>query len=178
MDHEFVSIRRDRLLAGLALIPPEHRTTFLAMLFVGLDGLSYVGFNRLSPETDNDLEKPTSFPIDIDQARELKSKIDESTWAVIQKIISNSKDDVGTIEWSEVKQTTGVKNWAQFAKGRMGGLHRSLRKIAGVPKSAVLIWEGEGWVEDGEGDYSTGTIGIDGPAVRTLRTLCELNAGS
>jgi hypothetical protein len=61
------------------------------------------------------------------------------------------------------------------AKGRMGGLHRSLRKIVGVPKNAVLLWAGEVWVEDGKGDYSAGTIAIDGPAVRTLRAVCGLH---
>jgi hypothetical protein len=60
-------------------------------------------------------------------------------------------------------------------KGRMGGLHRSLRKIVGVPKNAVLLWEGEAWVEDGKDDYSAGTIAIDGPAVRTLRAVCGLH---
>ena len=59
-------------------------------------------------------------------------------------------------------------NWVQFARGRLGGLHRSLSSIIGQPKS-TLIWEGEGWFEDEEGDYSSGTLAIDGPAVRSLR---------
>jgi hypothetical protein len=179
VEHEFISVRRDRLLAGSALISAEQRATFFATLFVGLDGLSHAAADTNSAITfDDDLEKPTSFALSIDQARELKSKIDEATWTVVKATVANSKDDVGTIEWSEVKRMTGVTNWPQFAKGRMGGLHRSLRKIGGVPKDAVLFWEGEVWVEDGQGDYSAGTIGIDGPAVRTLRTLCGLNDGS
>lgn len=179
MDHEYLSIRRDRLLAGSALIPADQRAAFLAILFVGPDGLSPGAANdTIALTIEDDSESPTSFNLSIDQARELKSKIDEATWIVVKKIVANAKDDVGTIEWSEVKQLTGVTNWAQFAKGRMGGLHRSLRKVTGVPKGAVLLWEGEGWVEDGKGDYSAGTIGIDGPAVHTLRTVCGISGGN
>ena len=171
MENEFVSIRRDRLLAGSAFVPTEQRNAFFTTLFVGSDGVA----NIPNLEVEDDADAPTSFPLRADQGRELRKKIDEATWEVVKTIVSNAKDDVGTIEWSEIKKLTGVANWAQFAKGRMGGLHRSLHKITGVPKDAVLLWEGEGWVEDGRGDYSTGTVGIDGPAVRTLRSVCGLS---
>lgn len=172
MEYEIFSIRRDRLIAGSALVPADQRAAFFAKLFVGFDGVSpEVADTGIPSALSDDSEGPTSFPLSADQARELKNKIDEATWAVVEAVVINAKDDVGTLEWSEVKRLTGVTNWAQFAKGRMGGLHRSLRKIAGVPKSAVLLWEGKGWVEDGKGDYYTGTIGIDGPAVRTLRAV-------
>lgn len=174
MEHEFLSIRRDRLLAGSALIPADHRAAFFATLLVGVDGLSLaIPDAKIAPAID-DANSSTSFALSIDQARELKSKIDEATWAVIKAAVAHPTNDVGTVEWSEVKRLTGVTNWAQFAKGRMGGLHRSLRNIAGVPKDAVLFWEGEGWVEDGQGDFSTGIVGIDGPAIRTLRMVCGL----
>jgi hypothetical protein len=175
VEHEFFSIRRDRLLAGSALVPADQRAAFFAILFVGSDGLSRDTADTTAHVIDDDSESPASFPLSIDQARDLKDKIDEATWAVVKVAVANAKDDVGMIEWSEVKRLTGVTNWNQFAKGRMGGLHRSLRKITGVPKDAVLLWEGEGWVEDGKGDYSTGTVGIDGPAVRTLRAMCGLH---
>jgi hypothetical protein len=177
MEHETLTIRRDRLLAASALVPADRRAVFWATLVVGPEGIALDASESPSSSTelvDDDAAGPTSFPLTTDQARELKQKVDEATWAVIKATVSNAKDDVGTIEWSEIKRLTGVSNWAQFAKGRMGGLHRSLRKIAGVPKHAVLLWEGEGWVEDGMGDYSTGTVGIDGPAIHTLRTVCGI----
>jgi hypothetical protein len=172
MEQEFFSVRRDRLLAASNMVSVEQRAVFFAMVFVGSDGLSDEVV--IAPSNGDDSDTPTSFPLNVEQARELKSKIDDTTWAVLKAAVSGAKDDVGTIEWSEIKRLTGVSNWAQFAKGRMGGLHRSLRKIAGVPKNAVLLWEGEGWVEDGKGDFSTGTVGIDGPAVHVLRAVCGL----
>ena len=87
---------------------------------------------------------------------------------MIRQALMNEADGIAVIDWSVAKEITGVKNWAQFARGRLGGLHRSLSAILGQPKS-TLIWEGDGWVEDGKGDYSSGTLVIDGPAVRSLK---------
>lgn len=109
-----------------------------------------------------------STPITSEQARELIQKVDKATVEVIRQALMNEKDGVAIIDWSVAKKITGVKNWVQFARGRLGGLHRSLSSIIGQPKS-TLIWEGEGWVEDEQGDYSSGTLAIDGPAVRSLK---------
>lgn len=174
MDVETFTVRRDRLLAATALVPEAQRAVFLATLFVGTEGTAHrpqVQQSAAEQEKADASEGPTSFPLSLEQARELRGKVDEATWSVLKAMVANARDDVGTIEWPEVKRITGVANWVQFAKGRMGGLHRSLRSIAGVPRNAVLIWEGEGWIEDGKGDYSTGTVAIDGPSVRTLRAI-------
>ncbi len=172
MDFEFLTIRHDRLLAASALVPIDQRAIFFSTLLVGPNALAE--FETKADDLTDDTDSPISFALSVEQARELKGKVDRDTWAVVKAIVTEPQDDVGTIDWSEVKLLTGVTNWAQFAKGRMGGLHRSLHKIAGVPKNAVLLWEGEGWVEDGKGDYLSGTIGIDGPAVRTLRIVCGI----
>lgn len=174
MENEYLSIRRDRLLAGSALVPADQRALFFARLLVGLDGVSLEAADTVGTTVvgDDYSDTSTSFPLSAEQARELRDKVDDGTWEVVKAAVANPTDGVGTVEWSEIKRLTGVTNWAQFAKGRMGGLHRSLRKIAGVPPRAVLLWEGDGWVEDGKGDYSTGTVGIDGPAVRILRAVC------
>lgn len=108
----------------------------------------------------------------------MRSKIDDGTWALIKEAVSNAKDDVATVDWSDAKRITGVANWAQFAKGRLAGLHRSLRKLDGVPSGAVLMWwDEDSWTEDGKGDYSHGLLGIDGPAVRSLQVVCGIKAG-
>ena len=167
-DSEPISVRRDHLLAASALVPEERRAAFFATILVGPEAVSQV--SRPSDPSDD----VSSFPLTLEQARELKAKLDDKTWAVIRSIAGNVADDVGTIDWSEVKRITGVGNWSAFAKGRMAGVHRSLRKLPGVPTDAILLWEGEGWVEDGKGDFSAGTIGIDGPAVRALRLACGL----
>lgn len=170
-------VQRDRLLAASALVPADRRASFFTTLLMGADVLDPDPDGEIEIVNGDAFEDVQSFALNASQARELKGKVDNATWAVIRAIVANSKAGVGTIDWSEVKRLTGVSNWAQFAKGRMGGLHRSLRKIAGVPGDAVLLWEGEGWVEDLEGDYSAGTIGIDGPAVRVLRAISGLPEG-
>lgn len=164
MDNQILEIRHDYLLAASALVPTAQRNTFFAILLMGP-----VAINEeiRVPEMDG----ATSFPLNDEQARELKEKIDQATWELIMAIANNAKDGVGVIDWSEVKRITGVTSWAQFAKGRMGGVHRSLRKMEGIPDGAVLFWEGDGWVEDGKGDYIAGTVGIDGPAIQSLQKL-------
>jgi len=171
---ELVQIRRDYLLAGSALVPPHQRATFFALLLVGPDGLVPDVADTTALATNSDLGSPRSFPLNADQARELKNKIDPATWALIEAAVGNLKNGVATIEWSEAKRLTGATHWGPFAQGRMGGLHRSLRGLVGVPKDAVLLWGGEGWNPDGEGDYLSGTLAIDGPAVQTLRAVCGL----
>jgi len=167
MESQVLEIRHDYLLAASSLVPAAQRNTFFAILLMGPEAIS-------EESHVPGINDATSFPLNDEQARELKEKIDEATWELIIAIASNAKDGVGVIDWSEVKRITGVTSWAQFAKGRMGGVHRSLRKIAGVPDGAVLFWEGDGWVEDGKGDYIAGTVGIDGPAIQSFQKLKHL----
>lgn len=167
-----ITIAHSNLVAAAAFVPAAERLRFFATLLVGSEVLHMDQLDSAIDETET-----TSFAISVEQGRQLKSKLDEGTWEVLTTMVANAQDDVGTIGWADVKRITGVKNWNVFAKGRLGGLHRSLRKIAGDP-NALLVWEGEGWVEDGEGDYSAGSLCIDGPAVRVIRSIASRGSNS
>lgn len=143
----------------MALIPEAIKGEF---------ALRLIGASSDTDTSDEELSETWSTPITSEQAKELIQKVDKATVEVIRQALLNERDGVAVIDWSVAKKITGVKNWVQFARGRLGGLHRSLSKIIGQPKS-TLIWEGEGWVDDEEGDYSSGTLVIDGPAVRSLK---------
>lgn len=157
-------VREHNLTRAIALLPDALKGEF-ALRLIGASSDSSMGKDEHSDIW--------STPINPEQARELIQKVDKATVEVIRQALMNEKDGVAVIDWSIAKEITGVENWVQFARGRLGGLHRSLSSIVGQPKSA-LIWEGEGWVEDDEGDYSSGTLAIDGPAVRSLKIALGL----
>ncbi len=179
MLEDIVSIPRSHIMDATAFVPAAHRPAFLATLLVGSSG--YAAAVGAPPESgDEDEDGPSSVILSAQQARKLKDKLDPATWDVIRTAVTNMSEDagavIGTVDWSKVKELTGVKSWTIFAKGRLSGLTRALRNIDGVPKDAILIWEGEGWVEDGHGDYSAGTLGIDGPVVHVLRSVMGITA--
>lgn len=168
-DLEHLSIRLDRLLAGVErYVASENRDRFLATCFVGSDALgpaNEVGTTAAA----------TSFPLNQAQARALEAKVDKSTFSVIATAVANAKDSIAVIDWNDIKRITGADNWTQFSKA-IGGLHRALRKIDRVRKDAVLVWEGEVWIQAAadEDDYTRGSLFIDGPAVDSLRKACGL----
>ena len=141
-------------------LPEDLRADF-ALTLLGISS------NHEATSSDQDGYQ-RSAQITPEQARELMGKVDKKTVEFIRRALENETDGTAVIDWSEVKEITGVGNWAQFAKGRLGGLHRSLGSIIGQPRS-ILIVEGDGWVEDGKGDYSAGTLVIDGAAVTSLK---------
>jgi hypothetical protein len=149
----------------MALLPDSLKGEF-ALRLIGAS-------SDMSTTDEEHAETWSSTPITSEQARELIQKVDKATVEVIRQALLNEKDGVAVIDWSVAKKLTGVENWVQFARGRLGGLHRSLSSIIGQPRS-TLIWEGEGWVEDEEGDYSSGTLAIDGPAVRSLKIALSI----
>jgi hypothetical protein len=180
MEHEYISIRRDRLLAASAMVTASLRPSFFMTLVVGTDAIASPSESTDKSDAGDATETAShsSFALTFEQASELQSKIDADTWAVIKTAAENVTDGRAIIKWSEIKALTGVTSWTKFAQGRLGGLHRSLRKIAGAPSDAILLWEcDEGWIPDGSGDYLEGSLAIDGPAVETLRLLCGLPAG-
>ena len=171
---ETVAVPLAHLLGGALLVPAAHRSAFLATLLIGPEAFANLTTEAQASSTptgDDDDEKPFSFPLNAQQARKLKDKLDPATWNVIRAAVSNAVDGVATVDWSTVKGLTGVPNWTAFAKGRLGGLNRALRNIEGVSSDAILLWEDDGWVEDGRGDYSSGPLRIDGPVVRVLRSV-------
>jgi hypothetical protein len=175
MNNETVAVPLRHLLAGASLVPEAQRTAFLATLLVGADALATLTKESKAPPTpigDDDDDGPHSFPLNAQQARKLKEKLDPATWAVIRTAVGKVTGGVAMVDWGEVKSVTGVPNWTAFAKGRLGGLNRALRKIDAVPSDAILLWyDDDDWVEDGQGDYSAGTLRIDGPAVHVLRLV-------
>ena len=170
MEHETHTIRHDRLIACSSFVPLDQRAAFFTMLFLGPEALP-----EEDVSTPFDPEGPKSFPLTIEQAAKLKEKIDKDTWEVLVVTVTDPRDGVGTIDWVKVKEITGVTNWSQFARGRLGGLNRALQKIEGVPRRVQLLWEDEGWVEDGKGDFLSGTMVIDGPAVAAIRAVARLD---
>lgn len=159
-----IMFSEQNLRKAMELLPDAVKGEF-ALRLIGASSGAGIG--------EGDHSETWSTPINPEQARELIQKVDKATVEVIRQALVNEKDGVAVIDWSVAKNITGVTNWTQFARGRLGGLHRSLSSIVGQPKSA-LIWEGEGWVEDEEGDYSSGTLAIDGPAVRSLKIALGL----
>jgi len=170
---EFLSVRHDRLLAAAAMLPPAVRPKFFTTLFMGLDALGLDGHpddggvDYAAPEEVG--AKPKSYPLTVAQAQELKEKVDAATWDMIAAAVANvDGEGLAKLAWSDVMELTGVAGWEQFAKGRMGGLHRSLKKITGAPDKTILLFE------HGFTNGETGFVAIDGPAVVSLRTVCGI----
>lgn len=157
-----VSVSREALATAIKFVPAEDRGNFALTLL----GLSEVEVEALE-------EFSRSYPLTPDEAQQLVSKVDEGTGDMLRFALQNVKDGVAVINWSDIKRITGVTTWAQFAKGRMGGLHRSLNKITGKTGAKLLIEE-PGWVEDDKGDYKSGTMSIDGPAVQALQLALNM----
>jgi hypothetical protein len=167
-DH--VLIPRTHLVSAFALIPAAIRQTVAAQILLGSE-FDFESHGSSSESDWNDAE-PSSYPLTARQLRELKSKLDAKTFTVIRTVAEDVTDGVGRIAWSEVKRLTGVPNWTTFAKGRLGGLHRALRGVEGVTGKAVLFWwNDDEWEEDGQGDWETGFLYIDGPALQSLRSV-------
>lgn len=154
-----VSVSRAALASALQLVPVEDRGEF---------ALRLLGLNDLGPETEIDEEFYRSYPLTPELASQLMQKLDSATRELFRTALTNVKDGVAVIDWGDVKRITGVTNWAQFAKGRLGGVHRSLNSLT-QSSGAKLLLEGEGWVNDNKGDFSAGTLFIDGPAVPALQ---------
>lgn len=148
---------------------PQSRRGAMALALLGIDE----GEVPEAMALDEDSEF-WSYALTLDQARTLVRRQDALTREMLRHAVMNERDGVAIIDWSDVKRITGVTNWSQFARGRLGGIHRSLATIPGVPSKARLLWEGEGWVEDGQGDFAAGTLAIDGPAVQALKTVLNL----
>lgn len=175
-----IPISHANLLDSAAYVPLVDRTKFLATLLVGTQGLAAI-MGEVTPPAAIDQDAPRSFPLTVSQARALKTKLDAATWAVIKEAVSNVENNVGRVDWMKVKELTGVADWTAFAKGRLGGLHRALRGIGGVtavaPKATLFWWDNDDdWVEDDQGDYSEGTLRIDGPALTVLRSVIGVAA--
>ncbi|WP_156453906.1 hypothetical protein [Methylobacterium sp. CCH5-D2] len=155
----FMSVNRTALASALQLVPVEARGEF---------ALRLLGLNDLKPEATTDEEFHHSYALTPELANQLMQKLDTATRDLFREALANVKDGVAVIDWADVKRITGVTNWAQFARGRLGGVHRSLNSITQSTGAKLLI-EGDGWVEDGKGDFSAGTLFIDGPAVQALQ---------
>ena len=152
-----VSVSHEALVAAIKFVPVESRGDF---------ALTLLGLNEVEPETAEEFSR--SYQLTPDEARQLILNIDKGTGDMLRFALQNVKDGVAVIDWSDIKRLTGVTNWAQFAKGRLGGMHRSLSNIVGKPRVKLLIEE-DGWESDGKGDFSSGTMSIDGPAVQALQ---------
>jgi hypothetical protein len=175
---EFVSIRLDRLLAGSALVPPDRRAEFLAIIVAGPEALlSEVDVTDvIADDLIDHGEESGSYPIGVKQCLELADKIDEHTWRLLRAVASNPN---GIITWGECRAITKCPNdWNHFVK-RLGGLHRAMRRLRGVPSTAVLLWANdEGWGdEDGPSYPDSGQLQIDGQALLNLRIACGLPEG-
>jgi len=170
---DFIAISRAGLRAATAFVPVEQRGMFaLALLELGEAGDPLEITAATAEDLPNDHQ---SFPLTTEQARQLIQKIEAKTKNMLKEIVINPIDGVGTITWQTIKEITGVEYWSQFAQGRLGGLHRALRGINKVPGS-ILLWEGEGWIPDGKGDFTAGTMCIDSAAVRALQVVFGLYA--
>lgn len=157
LDAALVSVSRTALAAAIKFVPVEDRGEF---------ALTLLGLNEVEAEQTEGYYR--SYPVAPEEAQQLVSKVDKDTNEVLRFALQNVKDGVAVIDWSDIKRITGVTNWAQFAKGRLGGMHRSLSGIVNKPRVKLLIEE-EGWTEDGKGDFTSGTMSIDGPAVQSLQ---------
>ena len=151
-----IEVSRAALASALTLVPSNLRGEF-ALRILGLEA-----------DGRQEDDAPLSFPLTLEQARQLIAKVDKLTAEVLKAAVADAKDDVGVVDWSTIKRITGVTNWSHFARGRLGGLNRSLASVTNV-KGSRLLNEDAGWVEDGQGDYSAGTMSVDGPAVRALQ---------
>ena len=157
LDAALVSVSRAALAAAIKFVPAEDRGEF---------ALTLLGLNEVEDETPEEYHR--SYQLTPEEARQLIAKVDKGTSDMLRFALQNVKDDVAIIDWSDIKRITGVTNWAQFAKGRLGGMHRSLSGIVGKPRVKLLIEE-DGWESDGKGDFASGTMSIDGPAVQALQ---------
>ena len=160
IDASFVSVSRSALASAIELVPFEKRGEF-ALKLLGLDA------PFVEPAVEEDFHR--SHPITTEVAHQLMQKIDPATKEVLKIALMNVKDGVAVVNWDDIKRTTGVTHWSQFAKGKLGGLHRSLSGLT-QPRAKLLI-EADGWVEDGKGDYLAGSMFIDGPAVQSLQAV-------
>ena len=167
---DFLNVNKVQLFQALGLVPADERVRFLSVVLIGELETSMLEWLTSSGTTAEELS--TSFPLTVEQAQALRTRANARTWSVIKEAVEHAKEGVATIDWMRVKALTGVDNWSQFAKGLLGGLNRTFHNIAGVEPDAVLLFEGDGWVKDGHGDFNAGLLVIDGPAVEVLRRVC------
>ena len=175
MADDVVSIPLSNIIDSAQFVTSAQRPAFLATLLVGARGYVSVAGEARDGAADEQ-NGPRSACLTAAQACKLKDKLVPSTLRVIQAAVSNIADDVATVDWSMVKELTGLRNWTVFEKGQLAGMNRVLRSLEGVPAGAILLWQGEGWVEDGKGDYSVGTLAIDGPVVHVLRSVMRIGS--
>ncbi|KTR06897.1 hypothetical protein NS365_05535 [Aureimonas ureilytica] len=165
MSNEVITISRTDLMAALAFVPQAQRGEF-ALTLLGLQEPK-IGTTTVFG----------SYPLTVDQARLLKSKLDDKTNLLIRRMLIQEKDGRAEVRWPELKKILGEDTLkGPFARGRLGGLHRSLAKMEGVPSNSKLMLMGESWVENPSvpDDYLDGVLYIDGPAVDALKVAYDV----
>jgi hypothetical protein len=112
-----------------------------------------------------------SHPLTVDQANQLIQKLNDKTVEVLKEAVKSAENGKAKVSWATVKKITGAPDWTTFAKGRLGGLTRSLRSIVN-DDAAVLLWWDDAWAPDPQGDWlGSNEIYIDGPAVPALQAV-------
>lgn len=170
-----LTVSRNEFAAALKELPADLRARFLERLH-GLASAS-PSAAVTQAEAGEAAETPTSYPLTIEQARDLTSKIDSAMVDVLKAAVSNLVNGVAVIKFSDVKACTGVDSWPKFARGYLAGLHRSLRTIVGDRDAKLLFWDDydNSWLKNEFDDWIEGNLMIDGPVVDTLRGLFGLN---
>ena len=169
-----ISIPLSNIIDSARFVPLAQRPALLATLLVGARGYASLFAEATGGASSHD-DGPRSVCLNAAQARKLKDKIFPATMRVIKAAVSNTGATVGTVDWSQVKELTGFKNWTEFEEGQLAHLNRVLRSLEGVPAGAVLLWRDTGCIEDGKGDHSVGTLAIDGPVVHVLRSVLKID---
>ena len=114
------------------------RPALLATLLVGARGYTSLFAEATDGATDHN-DGPRSVCLTAAQARKLKDKLVPATLRVIKAAVSNTADTVGTVDWSKVRELTGLKDWTEFEEGQLAHLNRVLRSLEGVPAGAILL---------------------------------------
>lgn len=117
-----------------------------------------------------------SYPVTVQVAREVvkRQEKDSVMIQILRMAVSNIVAGVAIVDWKDVRPLTGDMRWGDFGRRHRSALHRSLRSILreeGLQNTdrAELLWEAPGWTPDGKGDWLSGELRIDGPAVEAMR---------
>lgn len=109
---------------------------------------------------------PRSKPINVAQARELLSRINDSSATFLREVAAKG----GSVTWGQMRTIFGIndpEDFTPFTNGFGRGITRALRHITG-DSGAVLFWWEDPWPE-GKSKQDSGHVYIDGPALEALR---------
>ncbi|MGB9369778.1 MAG: hypothetical protein WCE79_27605 [Xanthobacteraceae bacterium] len=124
-------------------------------------------------DTKTSTQKFESFPLTVQQVRQMMERVNPATVSLLRKMAENYDPSTNrlSISWPAAREITQTRNYDHFARGLLGGLHKSLRNVTD-DGNARLLWSSDetdwSWDEQ-KNDYTTGTGYIDGPAANALR---------